>query len=166
MPKGSMSDKTTKIPTSNGWQKIGIDDTQNGSLAEVKKLDTRCFGDDAFERIAKRPHDFGEIHAMRNNGRLIGYAIYGQLWLPEFPDAYISRIGVHPQHRQNGWGLKILNAILSDIANRPQNSVIWADIRKSNTASQRLFHKSGYSPYCELDGVYNDEMAIRVRKSV
>ena len=152
--------------TQNGWQKIGIAGTQNGMLDAVKALDKLCFDDDAFDRLAKRPHDFGDIHVLQDNGRLIGYAVYGQLWLPVVPDAYISRIGVHPQHRQNGWGLKILNAVLSDIASRPQPSAIWADIRKSNTASQRLFHKSGYSPYCELDGVYNDEMAIRVRKSV
>ena len=149
--------------TPNGWQKIRIDD---GMLDAVKALDILCFDDDAFDRLAERPHDFGDTYVLQDNGSLIGYATYGQLWLPVVTDAYISRIGVHPQHRENGWGLKILNAILSDITSRPQPSAIWADIRQSNTASQRLFYKSGFYPYCELDGVYRDEMAIRVRKSV
>ena len=143
-----------------------MDGTQNGMLDEIRELDALCFGYNDFERIAKRPHDFGDIHVFQNNGRLIGYAIYGQLWLPEFPDAYISRIGVHPKERQKGCGSGILNAILSDIASRPQYSVIWADIRHSNTASQRLFYKSGFYPYREFDGVYRDEMAIRVMKSI
>ena len=115
----------------NGWQKIQADGRQNGMLDAVKALDILCFGQgDGFDRLAQRPHDFGDIHVLQDNGRLIGYAVYGQLWLPVVPDAYISRIGVHPQHRQNGWGLKILNAVLSDIASRPQPSAIWADIRQ------------------------------------
>ena len=97
--------------TQNDWQKIGIAGTQNGMLDAVKALDILCFGQgDGFDRLAQRPDDFGDIHVLQDNGRLIGYAVYGQLWLPVVPDAYISRIGVHPQHRQNGWGLKILNA--------------------------------------------------------
>ena len=72
--------------TQNDWQKIGIDD---GMLAEVRELDRRCFRDKGFQRLAERPHDFGDIHVLQDNGTLIGYA----LWLPEFPDAYISRIG-------------------------------------------------------------------------
>ena len=79
--------------------KIGIDD---GMLDEVSELDKRCFGDDAFERSAQPPDVLGDTYVMQNNGALIGYATYGQLWLPVIPDAYISRIGVHPQHRQQG----------------------------------------------------------------
>ena len=65
-------------------------------LDAVKALDILCFDDDGFDRLAKRPHDFGDIHVLQDNGTLIGYAVYGQIWLPVIPDAYISQIGVHP----------------------------------------------------------------------
>ena len=134
----------------------------------VSELDALCFGDGDgdFERLSEATEIYGDIYALWRNDDIVGYAIYGQVWLPKLHDAYISRIGVHPQHRQLGYGFKMLNAILSDLSNRPECPVVYGDIRQSNIASQKLFRKAGFHVHCELDGIYMDEIGIRVTKTL
>lgn len=161
-----MFGKTTKTPVSNGWRKIRKTGEPEATLNAIAELDVLCFDYNDFQRMLQSTETYGDMYTLTDNGALIGYAIYGQLWLPKFTDAYISRIGVHPKHRQKSWGQRILNIILSDIASRRQHSVIWTDIRQSNIASQQLFHKAGFYPYCEFDGHFNGKIAIRVMRSV
>ena len=134
---------------------------------EIAELHNLCFGDNDFGRLVSRPNDFGDIYAFRDADTLIGYAVYGQVWLPGFSAAYISSIGVHPDCRQLGWGLRILNTIVAELITRPQDcAAVHADIRQSNLASQRLFKKARFYNYCELDGAYYDEIGLRVVKSL
>ena len=132
----------------------------------VSELDAICFDDRDSERLSEATEIFGDIYALWRNEDIVGYAIYGQVWLPTLPDAYISRIGVQPDYRQLGWGLKILNNILSDLRTCAECSTVYADIRQSNIASQQLFRKAGFHVYCEWDGLYTDEVAIRVMKKL
>ena len=136
------------------------------TLRVVSELHTLCFGDDSFQIYTTRPKEFGDIYALIFNTELIGYTIYGQVWLPTYPYAYISSIGVHPQSQQHGWGLKMLNAILTDLRTRPDCPAVYADIRQSNIASQGLFKKAGFSIHHESDEYYNDEIGIRVMKTL
>ena len=105
-------------------------------------------------RLSEATEIYGDIYALKVNDDIVGYAIYGQVWLPELPEAYISRIGVYPDYRQLGYGLKILEAILSDLSNRPECLAVYGDIRQSNIASQQLFRKAGFHVHCEWDGLY------------
>ena len=137
---------------------------------KIARLDARCFDkvdvEENFDRLVTRPEDYGDIYSLTVKGTIIGYAIYGQVWLPRYSHAYISRIGVHPHYRQRGYGLKILEAILSDLSNRPECLAVYGDIRQSNIASQKLFRNAGFHVYCEWDGIYTDEIAIRVMKTL
>lgn len=135
-------------------------------LKAVYKLHTLCFDDDYFQILSTRPKEFGDIYALTLDRTLLGYAIYGQIWLPQSPYGYISSIGVHPHHQQKGWGLKILNAILTDLSTRPNCPEVYADIRQSNVASQQLFKKAGFYIHRESDQFYNDEIGIRVMKTL
>ena len=132
----------------------------------VSELDAICFDDRDSERLSEATEIYGDIYALKVNDDIVGYAIYGQVWLPELPDAYISRIGVYPDYRQLGYGLKILEAILSDLSNRPECLAVYGDIRQSNIASQQLFRKAGFHVHCEWDGLYTNEIAIRVMKTL
>ena len=136
------------------------------TLRAVSKLHTLCFRDDHFQIYAAHPQIFGYIYTLTLNKTLLGYTIYGQVWLPDSSDAYISSIAIHPQHRKLGWGLKMLNAILTDLSTRPDCPAVYADIRQSNIASQRLFKKSGFSIHRESDQFYNHEIGIRVMKTL
>ena len=148
------------------WEKVGRK-VENNTFDKVAELDAICFVGEQHEKMHLTQKIYGDIYVLKVYDFIIGYAIYGQLWLPEHSDAYITRIGVHPQHRQLGWGHIMLENILSDLNARamPGGSAVYADIRKSNTASQNLFRKAGFHVYFELHDVYNDETALRVRKS-
>ena len=143
------------------WEKV-----DRSHIEKIAGLDAICFNGKAYERLTADTHIYGDIYALKVNDDIVGYAIYGQVWLPSYSDAYISRIGVYPHHRQQGYGLKILEAILSDLSSRLECPVVCADIRKSNIASQRLFRKAGFHVYSEWDGLYTDEIAIRVMKTL
>lgn len=106
------------------------------TLRAISELHTLCFRDDHFQIYAAHPQIFGNIYTLTLNKTLLGYTIYGQVWLPDSSDAYISSIAIHPQHRKHGWGLKMLNAILTDLSGiRPDCPAVYADIRQSNIAS-------------------------------
>ena len=148
------------------WEKVDRRHERD-TFEKIAGLDAICFNDKAYERKPTADtHIYGDIFALWRNDEIVGYAIYGQVWLPTLSNAYISRIGVHPDYRQLGYGLKILEAILSDLSNRPECLAVYGDIRKSNIASQRLFRKAGFHVYCEWDGLYTDEVAIRVMKTL
>ena len=147
------------------WEKVDRSHERD-TFEKVAGLDAICFNDKAYERLTADTHIYGDIFALKVDGSAVGYAIYGQVWLPRLPDAYISRIGVQPDYRQRGYGLKILNAILSDLSNRPECPTVYGDIRQSNIASQKLFRKAGFHVHCELDGIYMDEIGIRVTKTL
>ena len=137
------------------------------TLRAVSELHTLCFGNDYFQIYAARPQDFGNIYTLTLNRTLLGYTIYGQIWLPQTTKAYITSIAIHPQHRKLGWGLKMLNAILTDLSGiRPDCPAVYADIRQSNVASQRLFKKAGFYIHRESDEFYNHEIGIRVIKKL
>ena len=147
------------------WEKVDRSHERD-TFEKIAGLDAICFNDKAYERLTADTYIYGDIYALKVNGSVGGYAIYGQVWLPEQTEAYISRIGVYPHHRHQGYGLKILEAILSDLSNRPECTAVYGDIRKSNIASQKLFRKTGFHVYCEWDGLYTDEVAIRVMKTL
>ncbi len=102
-----------------GWEKVDRCHERD-TFEKVAGLDAICFNDKAYERLTADTHIYGDIYALKVDGSAVGYAIYGQVWLPRLPDAFISRIGVHPDYRQRGYGLRILNAILADLSNRPE----------------------------------------------
>ena len=108
------------------WEKVDRSHERD-TFEKIAGLDAICFNDKAYERLTADTHIYGDIYALKVNGSAVGYAIYGQVWLPELPDAYISRIGVHPDYRQLGYGLKILEAILSDLSNRPRMFLLYTE---------------------------------------
>ena len=147
------------------WKEV--DKTVKSETFEaVAGLDALCFNIDGYERMTTDRHIYGDIYALSENGILIGYAVYGQVWLPEHPYGYITRIGVRVEDRQKGYGLKMLEYILTDFYTRsePKCPIVFADIRESNTASRQLFRKAGFHFFCEFDDIYPDEKGIRVKK--
>ena len=101
------------------WEQV--DRTHESDIFDkIAELDTLCFNhEEGFERLTADSTIYGDIYALKINGSVGGYAIYGQVWLLEQTEAYISRIGVYPHHRHQGYGLKILEAILSDLSRYP-----------------------------------------------
>ena len=148
------------------WEKVDRSHERD-TFEKIAGLDAICFDDRDSERLSEATEIFGDIYALwRNDPIWSDMPSTDKSGLPTLPDAYISRIGVHPDYRQLGYGLKILEAILSDLSNRPECLAVYGDIRQSNIASQKLFRKAGFHVHCELDGIYMDEIGIRVTKTL
>lgn len=149
------------------WKKVDRD-LESDTFDAVADLDTRCFVGLDSERMTPTTKIYGDIYTLSEKGQMVGYAVYGQVWLPDYDEGYITRIGVDPAHRKLGYGLKMLETITADLAARttPKCQYIFADIRKSNIASQNLFRKAGFEIYGEFDSPYPDETGIRVMKAL
>lgn len=129
-------------------------------------IDKICFYEKCYEHLAKAEKIYGEVYAYRDVlNRVIGYIVYGQVWLPEDNNAYISRIGVLPPYRCRGHASTMLHLIESELRAR-RCPAIHADIREDNTASKSLFEKAGYTPIWEDNEMFDEFKAIRFEKSL
>ena len=81
------------------WEKVHRSHETCTLFERVAGLDAICFNDKATMKDSPQiaTDIYGDIYALKVNDDIVGYAIYGQVWLPELPDAYISRIGVSPR---------------------------------------------------------------------
>ena len=129
------------------------------------QIDAICFSENCYENLADADKIYGEVYAYRDcRARVIGYIVYGQVWLPEDdPNGYISRIGVLPAYRRCGHAVQMLQIVEADCRARRCPS-IHADIREDNIASRSLFEKAGYSPVWEDTEMFEGFKAIRYAK--
>lgn len=79
---------------------------------------------------------------------------YGGLWLT-VDDAHVTTIAVDPQHRGQGVGELLLNALI-DHAYELQARQITLEVRVSNTAAQRLYVKYGFNAVNTRPRYYTD----------
>ena len=108
---------------------------------------------------------YGEVYAYCDVlDRVIGYIVYGQVWIPKDDNAYISRIGVLPAYRRSGHAAQMLHLAEADLRARGDCPSIHADIRADNAASRGLFEKAGYTPIWEDDTLFDGCKAIRYAK--
>ena len=121
------------------------------TLRAISKLHTLCFGDNYFHLYATRPKEFGDIYILtlnRDTPRVHHLRTDMVATLLLSPISQV--LAIHPHSiRKLGWGLKMLNAILTDLFTRPDCHTVYADIRQSNVASQQLFKKAGFYIYRE-----------------
>ena len=66
------------------WEKVDRSHERD-TFEKIAGLDAICFNDKAYERLTADTHIYGDIYALKVNGSAVGYAIYGQVWLPELP---------------------------------------------------------------------------------
>ena len=116
------------------------------TMEEIITYEKQNFGKSVLEVEA----NFGEPYALTINDTFAGYAIYGQIWIPEVNDAYISRIAIDPKLRRQGLGSYIIKQIIKDLKTQDCNS-IQGDINKTNKASQALFQKHGFKLKKDFD---------------
>lgn len=83
--------------------------------------------------------------------RLVGYAGY---WLVR-PEAQISMIAVHPNHRGRGLGTLLLLHLLADAAGRGAAEAT-LEVRCSNATARRLYAAHGFEEVGLRPGYYKD----------
>lgn len=98
----------------------------------------------------------GRVHAARDDDELVGFLAY------RFPDddlsrdvrrAYVTYVWVHPDHRNQGVGSRLFDAV--EAATRDAGAdVVTLDVLANNTAARRFYERRGYTDHrveMELD---------------
>ena len=58
-----------------------VHDRHREMFQRVSELDALCFNDADFEKLSEATEIFGDIYALWKNADMVGYVIYGQVWL-------------------------------------------------------------------------------------
>ena len=118
-----------------------------GTLARIDALDRQLFDTSVFDE--ERPQ--GEVFAIidASSDTHLGYAVFGQVWLPTSTEGYITRIGLYPEYQNQGIGTFVLNEITLRLQNVGCPCAI-AGVDKANTVSKKMLEKCGYMPDPEL----------------
>lgn len=76
---------------------------------------------------------------VREDGRAIAYA---GVWFI-LDEGHITNIAVHPDRRRQGYGEKVVRAMIQLAADSGMNWMT-LEVRRSNKAAQNLYHKLGF----------------------
>ena len=124
---------------------------------EVLKLNLRCFknGENytkyTFAYLFNEPRSLS-YQVVTAKGEMAAFAF---VLLNSDGTAHLTTIGVAPEHRRRGLGLKLL-AHLDDVLRVKGISTIVLEMRVSNTAAKGLYKEAGYSLVNRLRKYYSD----------
>jgi ribosomal-protein-alanine N-acetyltransferase len=87
-----------------------------------------------------------------SEGRIAGYVLF---WLlPGTVD--IHNIAVHQEFRRRGLGRRLLEHVIEE-ARKRSSARVTLEVRKSNTAAQRLYESAGFQVNGVRQGYYSDD---------
>ena len=84
-------------------------------------------------------------------GKLIGYIV---IWLVA-EESHVLNIAVHPDYRRKGIGKRLIKFIMDFLLNKSTRAV-YLEVRKSNTAAQKLYRGLGFREIGVRKGYYSD----------
>jgi ribosomal-protein-alanine N-acetyltransferase len=88
---------------------------------------------------------------VESGGKILGYVLF---WL--LPDAVdVHNIAVRTEYRRRGIGRMLLNQVLAE-AGRRRATRVTLEVRKSNTAAQKLYQSFGFVITGVRKGYYSD----------
>ncbi len=120
-------------------------------IGQAIKLERICFSMPWSESmfISELNNPACSYFAAFNNGELIGYS--GMLAVLD--EGYISNIAVHPEHRRQGAGSALMNALIEKAAGK-ELAFLTLEVRESNTAAILLYEKFGFVRVGKRRGYY------------
>ncbi|MEW6522335.1 MAG: ribosomal protein S18-alanine N-acetyltransferase [Bacillota bacterium] len=87
----------------------------------------------------------------RVNGQLVGYA---GMWVI-LEEAHITNIAVHPDHRRQGLGWRLLHELMERARERSATNMT-LEVRKSNLGAQAMYARAGFYVRGLRKGYYTD----------
>jgi ribosomal-protein-alanine N-acetyltransferase len=126
-------------------------------LKEVLKLNLRCFkaGENytkyTFAYLLSEPNTLS-YRVVTPNENMVGFVF---IMLHANGAGHITTIGIAPEHRRRGLGVRILQHTENALQNR-NISMISLEVRVSNIAAQNLYRSLGYSIVQRLKEYYNN----------
>lgn len=97
-------------------------------------------------------------------GCLAGYA---GVWII-LNEAHVTNIAVHPDHRRQGIGRRLLEALIHQAVKEGCDSIS-LEVRKSNYSAQALYRQYGFEPMGIRRGYYvdnNEDAIIMIRRGL
>ncbi len=110
---------------------------------QIHRIERLCFSDPWSEESIS--HDLEENVLSRwlgifdDSGRLIAY---GGIWLV-INEGHILNIAVDPEFQGNGYGKRIMNALI-ELARENGINILFLEVRRSNLRAQKLYLGAGF----------------------
>ncbi len=89
----------------------------------------------------------------RKEEKILGYIIFSR-------DGHLISIAVHPQHRRNRIGARLLQKALETL----HSEKVWAEVRRSNQGAQAFYLKMGFQITGMVPNYYGNEDALTVQR--
>lgn len=133
---------------------IVVDTMTTADLAQVVEIERRSFPT-PWSRYAFLSELTQNVYAhyvvARRGGRVLGYA---GMWCI-LDEAHVTNIAVHPDHRGQGLGDRLLTA-LEERARARGVRRMTLEVRPSNTVAQALYRRHGFVARGRRRGYYSD----------
>ena len=121
------------------------------AIAELEKLVfTLPWSRDSFRREVEE-NVAARYLVLEDQGRVVAY---GGMWLV-IDEAHITNIAVHPEARGQGFGERLLRALMR-LASDTSMGMITLEVRRSNAAAQALYRKAGFQDVGYRKRYYED----------
>ncbi len=125
-----------------------------GDVGSVVDIEQRCFpipwtkGTFVMEIVSNK---LARYCVAEVDGRVVGY---GGMWLI-IDEAHITNIAVHPEHRGEGVGKKLVEHLIDEASDTDIHKVT-LEVRRSNFIARALYTKFGFEPRGIRPGYYRD----------
>ena len=123
-----------------------------GDLAHIAEIERLSFSEpwsEASLELLLRDGNFG-IAAV-SDGQVVAYV--GVISAP--PEGEITNVATHPDYRRRGLADAVIEA-LKEEARRRGIDTLYLEVRRSNTAAQKLYEKQGFEAIGERRGFYSN----------
>ena len=124
---------------------------------ELLRLSLRCFksGENytkfTFDYLLEAPNNLS-YRAVAANGEMTGFIFAA---LIETGAGHITTVGVAPEHRRRGLGVKLLDHVENALRER-QIRTVFLEVRVGNEPAQNLYHQRGYAITQRIPKYYNN----------
>ena len=126
-------------------------------LKEVLRLNLRCFPDGdnytryTFEYLLSEPRTLS-YRAVTAAGETVAFAFV----LANANGAgHLTTIGVAPEHRRRGLGVRLLEHLESSLRQKEMNTLM-LEVRVSNFGAQQMYLRQGYAVVQRIERYYNN----------
>jgi ribosomal-protein-alanine N-acetyltransferase len=154
-------------PVVEGLREFVLRPAADRDLAEVVAMERVCYSDpwpaSSFASLPSNDRVCFVVAREREAGKLMGFAIAWHV----MNEGELANLAVAPEHRRNGIGQALLEAVTTDALGRG-TSELYLEVRESNNAARALYGAAGFEEVGRRKGYYRrpDEDALILRRTL
>lgn len=154
-------------PVAEGLKEFVLRPAADLDLADVVAMERVCYSDpwpaSSFASLPSNDRVCFVVAREANAGKLVGFAIAWHV----MNEGELANLAVAPEHRRNGIGRALLEAVTTDALGRG-TSELYLEVRESNNAARELYGAAGFDEVGRRKGYYRrpDEDALILRRTL